>query len=81
MLPKIDPVIIKTLNSKFENVSFTKLTKKILTIKQNKFVGGSSDVPRDFLGIPGICIGTRTLTKVLESAPSDRQTVKSWGSI
>ena len=46
------------------------------TIKQDKFVGGSSDVPRVFLGIPSTCIGTRTLTKVLESAPSDRQTVK-----
>ena len=28
LLLKIDPVIIKTLNFKFENVSFTKLPKK-----------------------------------------------------
>ena len=34
-----------------------------------------------FLGIPGTCIGTRTLTNVLESAPPDRQTDKSYGPI
>ena len=44
------------------------------TIEQKKHVGGSSAVPRVRLNILGTCTGTRTLTKVLESAPSDRQT-------
>ena len=72
---KIDPVIIKTLNFKSENVSLTRLPKKKKkkTIEQKKYVGGSSAVPRVLLGIPGTCTRTRTLTKVLESAPSDRQ--------
>ena len=38
-------MIIKTLNFKFENISLTKLRKK--------YVGGSTAVPRVFLGIPG----------------------------
>ena len=49
MLLKVDPVIIKILNLKFENVSFIKLPKKI---KQKNYAGGSSTIPRDFLGIP-----------------------------
>ena len=53
LLLKIDLVIIKTLNFKFENVSFTKLPKKLLTIKQKKIVGGSSAAPEFFLDIPG----------------------------
>ena len=69
---KIDPVIIKTLNFKYENVSFTKL-QRILTIKPKKYVGGSSAVPRVLLDIPGTCTGTRTLTKILESKLSNRQ--------
>ena len=36
LLLKIDPVIIRPLNFKFENVSFTKFQKKKLTIKQKK---------------------------------------------
>ena len=31
----------------------------------------------EFFGHTGTCTGTRTLTKVLESAPSDRKTDKS----
>ena len=37
MLLKIDPVIIKALNLKFENVSFTKLPKKIMINPKNIF--------------------------------------------
>ena len=48
LLLKIDLVIIKTLNFKFENVSFTKLPKKLLTIKQKEIVGGSSAAPEFF---------------------------------
>ena len=35
----------------------------------------------DFFGHTGTCTGTRTLTIVLESTPSGRQTDKSYGSI
>ena len=35
----------------------------------------------EFFGHTGTCTGTGTLTKVLESAPSDRHTDKSYGSI
>ena len=38
LLLKIGPLIIKTLNFEFENVSFTKLPKKILTIKQSNML-------------------------------------------
>ena len=55
--------------------------QKILTVKQKKYVGGSSAVPRFILGIPGTCTGTRTFIKVFESTPSDRHTNKSYGSI
>ena len=51
--------------------------KKILTLKQKKYVGGSIAIPRAFWGIPSAC--TRTLAKVLQSAWSDRQTDKSYG--
>ena len=40
-----------------------------------------SAVPRVFLGHTGTCTGTGTLTNVLESASSGRQTDKSYGSI
>ena len=36
---------------------------------------------QSFFGHTGTCTGTGTLTEVLESAPSDRQTNKSYGSI
>ena len=36
---------------------------------------------QSFLGHTSTCTGTGTLTKVLESAPSDRQTNKSYSSI
>ena len=55
--------------------------QKILTIRQKKYIGGSCAIPRVLLGISGTCTGTRTLMKVLESAPSDRQTNKSYCSI
>ena len=48
MLLKIDPVIIKTLNFKFENVSFTKLPKKILTIKQKNMLEVTVSDPEFF---------------------------------
>ena len=35
----------------------------------------------EFFGHTGECTGTGTLTKVLESTPSDRQTDKKYGSI
>ena len=47
----------------------------------NNFGLDGSAVPRVFLGHTGTCTKTRTLTKVLESAPSDRQTDKSQSSI
>ena len=53
-------------------------SKKILKSKQKEYVAGSRSVPRAFLGILGPCAGTRTL--ILEGAPSDRQTNKSYGS-
>ena len=43
---------------------------------RKKNVGGSSAVPRVFF-----CVGSRTLTKVLENPSLDRQTDKSYGSI
>ena len=54
----------------------------LLNFQKNikKYAGSRSAVPRFFLGIPGACAGTRTLTKVLESAPSDRQTDENYGS-
>ena len=36
---------------------------------------------QSFLGHVDTCAGTGTLTKVLERAPSDRQSDKSYGSI
>ena len=47
LLLKIELGLIITLNLKFEKVSFTKF-KKILTIKQRKYVGGSSAVSREW---------------------------------
>ena len=45
---KIDPLIIKTLNFKFENVSFTKLPKKILAIKQKNMLEVTVSNPEFF---------------------------------
>ena len=59
-------------------------------IKPKKYVGGSSAVPRVFFGIlvhvPGLGFFTNINNNnnkilVLESAPSDRQTDKSYGFI
>ena len=49
--------------------------------KTKKYVWGSSAVPRVFFGHAVTCIERGTLTKVLESPLSDRQTDKSYGSI
>ena len=54
--------------------------QNILTIKQNNILEVAVPYPETFLGILGSCTGTRTLTKVLESATSDKQTEKSYGS-
>ena len=50
------------------------------TKKKKKMLGVAVPYPQ-FFGHTGTCTGTETLTKVLESTQSVRQTDKSYGSI
>ena len=60
-----------------------KLVNRLNFYEQKKKVDAkkSSAVPRGFFGCSGTCTRTTTLTKILGSALSDRQTEKSCGSI